>query len=161
MTGRNILNEEALPADLWDYPDPFVVEHQVGEADIDALGHANNVSYLAWLERCAWEHSSAVGFDINSMLELNTAMVVRDVRMQYLLATFVADELVIGDWLVACDGRLRATRRFQIVRLSDRATVMRADIDYVCIDVRRGRPRRMPPEFVAAYPVLGSTLERM
>lgn len=151
MTDRNILAAEI--ADLWDCSDPYVVQHRVCDADTDALGHSNNVGYLAWLERCAWEHSAAVGFDIDRMLELNRAMVVRDVRLHYLLATFVEDELFIGDWVVACDGRLRATRRFQIVRASDRVTVMRADIDYVCIDVRKGRPARMPPEFIAAYPV--------
>lgn len=164
MTDRKFLGEapeSPLNPELWDYPEPYVVTHRVTTADTDALGHSNNVCYLAWLERCAWEHSAAVGFDIEQMLAINRAMVVRDVRMQYLQATFVADELYIGDWIAACDGRLRATRRFQIIRAGDGVSVMRADIDYVCIDVRRGRPARMPAEFVAAYPVLASTAEQM
>ncbi len=138
---------------LWDHPEPFVVEHRVTEADTDALGHTNNVCYLAWLERCAWEHSAAVGFNVEQMLAINRAMVVRTVQMQYLRATFVDDDLYIGDWISACDGRLRATRRFQIIRAGDKATVLRADIDFVCIDVRSGRPSRMPAEFVTAYSV--------
>jgi len=139
--------------ELWDHPEPFVVEHKVTEADTDALGHSNNVCYLAWLERCAWEHSAAVGFDIQQMLDINRAMVVRNVQMQYLLATFAGDQLLIGDWIAACDGRLRATRRFQIIRAQDQTTVLRADIDFVCVNVSSGRPARMPAEFVAAYPV--------
>ena len=147
----------------WDYPEPFVVTHTVGADDIDELGHTNNVCYLAWLERCAWAHSAAVGFDVQQMLGLNRAMVVRDVRMQYLLATFAGDELVVADWLSANDGRLRATRTFQIIRVGggseapvgadSAATIMRAEIDYVCIDIKRGRPARMPAEFIAAYSV--------
>ena len=140
-----------LNRELWDLPEPFVVQHQVSDADIDALGHTNNVCYLAWLERCAWAHSAAVGFAVDQMLAINRAMVVRDVRMQYLLATFKGDRLHIGDWISASDGRLRATRQFQIVRAQDRATVLRAEIDYVCIDISRGRPARMPPAFIHAY----------
>lgn len=148
---------DSMPATLeacWDHPDPFVIRHVVDGEDIDALGHTNNVCYLAWLERCAWAHSAAVGFAVDQMLAVNRAMVVRDVSMQYLLATFAGDELYIGDWISACDGRLRARRSFQILRAHDQMTVLRADIDFVCIDVQRGRPTRMPPEFVAAYKVL-------
>jgi len=146
---------------IWDFPEPFIISHTVAADDIDELGHTNNVCYLAWLERCAWAHSAAVGFDVQQMLGFNRAMVVRDVRMQYLLATFAGDELFIGDWLSASDGRLRATRTFQILRAgggpanNDKtATILRAEIDYVCIDIKRGRPARMPAEFVAAYSVL-------
>lgn len=141
----------------WDFPDPFVIHHTVGPADIDELGHANNVCYLAWLERCAWAHSAAVGFDVQQMLALNRAMVVRNVRMQYLQATFEGDELLIGDWLSSSDGRLRATRTFQILRPGPRPTVMRAEVDFVCVDVEQGRPARMPPEFVAAYTATPNT----
>lgn len=152
MTGQPV-------SEHWDYPEPFVIRHVVTAGDIDELGHTNNVCYLAWLERCAWAHSAAVGFNVQQMLAVNRAMVVRDVRMQYLLATFEGDELYIGDWLSASDGRLRATRTFQILRTGTGAdsspqpdaTVMRAEVDFVCIDVERGRPARMPPEFVTAY----------
>ena len=151
MTDNKIL--PGVPDELWDHPDPFVVQHTVSAEDTDALGHSNNVCYLAWLERCAWEHSAAVGFNTQQMLDIDRAMVVRNVQMQYLLATFAGDELYVGDWISACDGRLRATRRFQIVRAQDQATVLRADIDFVCITVSTGRPTRMPAEFVAAYRV--------
>ena len=142
----------------WDMPNPFVVKIRVTTADLDELGHSNNVCYLRWLERCAWEHSAAVGFDVAAMLKIDYAMVVRDVRMQFLLATFAGDTLHVADWLSRCDARLRATRHFQVVRASDQVTVMRAEIDYVCIKISTGRPRRMPPEFVAAYATPASSL---
>lgn len=142
----------------WDFPEPFVITHTVSPEDIDELGHTNNVCYLVWLERCAWAHSAAVGFDVQQMLALNRAMVVRDVRMQYLQATFEGDLLFIGDWVSSSDGRLRATRTFQIVRANTddkQVTVLRAEIDFVCIDIERGRPARMPAEFIGAYTPLG------
>jgi acyl-CoA thioester hydrolase len=87
------------------------------------------------------------------MLATGCAMAVRDVRMQYLKATFAGDQLWVGDWLTHNDGRLRATRQFQILREADKACVMRAEIDYICIDVASGRPRRMPEVFIEAYRV--------
>ena len=64
------------------------------------------------------------------------------------------DNLLVGDWLIKNDQRLRATRAFQILRLHDQACVMRAEIDYICINVASGRPQRMPKGFVDAYAVM-------
>jgi len=80
-------------------------------------------------------------------------MAVRDVRMSYLRATFEGDQLWVADWLTHNDGRLRATRSFQILRPADEACVMRAEIDYICINVSSGRPQRMPEGFLRAYAV--------
>jgi acyl-CoA thioester hydrolase len=135
----------------WDLPDPFVVDVVVAPEQIDLLGHTNNVHYLGWLQDCAWAHSDARGVDGDLMSSLGIAMAVRETRMTYLGATFAGDRLWIGDWVTACDGRLRARRSFQIIRDADRATVMRAVIDYVCITIDRGRPTRMPTAFARAY----------
>ena len=135
----------------WDHPEPFVIDHTVARDEVDGPGHVNNVNYLQWLEDCAWAHSTARGFDVAAMRRLGAAMVVRESRLQYLQATFEGDLLLIGDWLSHCDGRLRATRTFQIVRPADAATIMRAQIDYVCIDIASGRPKRMPDAFAQAF----------
>ena len=135
----------------WDRVDPFVVSAVVAPEQIDALGHTNNVHYLGWLQDCAWAHSIARGVDADLMVALGMAMAVRETRMTYTGATYAGDRLWIGDWITACDGRLRAQRSFQIIRASDRATVMRAVIDYVCIAIASGRPARMPAAFVSAY----------
>lgn len=142
------------PAELaavWDHPNPFTLPITVTAAHIDELGHTNNVHYLEWLHQCAWAHSAAAGYSPRDMLATGCAMAVREVRMSYLSATFAGDQLWVGDWLTHNDGRLRATRTFQILRSRDQACVMRAEIDYICINVASGRPQRMPPGFVEAY----------
>lgn len=140
------------PSDLpWERPDPFAIEVVVDPAQIDALGHTNNVHYLAWLQDCAWAHSVARGVDVDQMVRLDRAMAVRQTTMTYLGPTFAGDRLWVGDWITACDGRLRAQRTFQILREADRSTVLRAVIDYVCIAIESGRPSRMPEPFVRAY----------
>lgn len=135
----------------WDLADPYIVETVVAPEQIDVLGHTNNVHYLAWLQDCAWAHSCARGVDADAMVELGCAMAVRETRMTYLGATFAGERLLIGDWITACDGRLRAQRTFQIIRPADLSTVLRASIDYVCITIASGRPTRMPEAFVRAY----------
>ena len=67
----------------------------------------------------------------------------------------------MGVWMVANDGRLRAVRRFQVVRPDDDATLFRAEIEYACIDLATGRPRRMPEEFRRAYAVLPAVAEAL
>jgi acyl-CoA thioester hydrolase len=143
--------------DAWDHPDPFVLRVRVQPEHIDELGHTKNVHYLSWLDECAWRHSAAAGFDPEQMVSTGYAMAVRETQMMYLAATFLGDELYVGDWITANDGRLRATRSFQVLRLADKACVMRAKIDYVCIKVASGRPSRMPPAFVESYPALEPT----
>jgi acyl-CoA thioester hydrolase len=47
--------------------------------------------------------------------------------------------------------RLRAHRRFQLRRRGDGETLMRAEVEYVCLELSSGRPTRSPPEFRDRY----------
>ena len=145
----------------WDLPEPFVFDLRVEEADVDRLGHTNNAVYLAWCEACAWAHADAVGLGFEAWQRLDRAMAVRRSELEYLGPSFAGEALQVANWLVQVDGRLRATRRFQIVRPQDGRTLLRGDIDYVCIDISSGRPRRMPPEFVKVYIVRDAVRARL
>ena len=68
-----------------------------------------------------------------------------------MLPSFEGDALVLGTWLTSGDGKLAMERRFQLRRASDGQTLMRGRWELVCIDISGGRPKRMPPEFIAAY----------
>lgn len=151
MKAEDLTPTLQLPDQHWDRPDPFVIQLSVKPKHIDALGHTNNVHYLAWLQTCAWQHSTARGFNEQQMVALDRAMVVRETNMQYLAATFVDDTLLIGDWITSTDRRLRATREFQILRAPCGTCIMRARIDYICMRISTGRPTRMPAEYLAAY----------
>ena len=142
---------------LWDLDQPFVVEINVDDQSVDRLGHANNTVYLKWCERVAWEHAEDAGAGWDEWQRLDRAMAVRAVRLEYLAPALVGDQLLAANWIATCDGRLRATRKFQIVRPVDERTLLRGEIDYVCIEISSGRPRRFPPEFAKAYAVLESS----
>jgi acyl-CoA thioester hydrolase len=141
-------------AAAFDLPSAFTVEATAEPDELDHYGHVNNAVYLRWLERCAWAHSASVGLPPEVCAgELRRGMAVRRSEVDYLRAAYAGDRLTVGTWVVAVS-RLRAVRRFQIVRESDGATLVRADLDYVCINLDTGTPSRMPPAFVDGYRVL-------
>jgi acyl-CoA thioester hydrolase len=137
----------------WDHQVPFVIELTALPQDVDSYGHVNNAVYLKWLERCAWAHSAAVGLPEARCLELKRGMAVRKVRLDYLAPAYAGDIVQVGNWIAANDGRLRATRHFQVIAPARDVTLLRGEIDYVCLNLDNGRPVRMPPEFVARYAV--------
>ena len=120
-------------------------------AHIDGLNHTNNAVYVQWCERIAWAHSEALGLGLDDYRRLDRAMTIRRGEYDYLLPTVPGDELVLATWLAASDGKLTMQRRFQLVRVSDEATVLRGRWELVCIEISSGRPRRMPPEFCRVY----------
>ena len=137
----------------WDHPGVFCIPVTVTEDDIDSYGHVNNAVYIRWLTACAWAHSAAVGLPEAACLELRRGMAVRSIRVDLLAAAYLGDGLLVGDWVSAIDGRLRATRTYQIVNPASGTTLLRGHIDYVCINLDNGRPVRMPPVFLECYTV--------
>jgi acyl-CoA thioester hydrolase len=135
----------------WDHPQPFTLTVSPQPEDIDGLNHTNNAVYVRWCEKVAWAHSEALGLAIADYRRLDCAMAIRRGEYEYLLPTAQGDELTLGTWLVASDGRLTMRRAFQLVRQRDQATVLRGHWDLVCIVLSSGRPRRMPVEFLRAY----------
>ena len=144
---------EDLP---WELPDPFVRERTVEKDDVDRLGHANNANYLRWCEEVGWEHTAAMGCDFERWVEMGRAMAMYKAELRFSAPCFAGDRIATGVWMVANDERLRATRRFQIIRPSDARVLFRADVVYATIDLKSGRARRMPDEFKRAYAVLPS-----
>jgi acyl-CoA thioester hydrolase len=128
--------------------------HRVAAEEIDEYEHVNNTVYLQWLDRIAWAHSAELGLPLDHCLALRRGMAVRHTRVDYLDAALVDESLLIATWLVACDGRLRCTRRFEIVREADGKRVLDAEIEYFCLNLDSGKPTRFPQEFTARYTVL-------
>lgn len=127
------------------------IELDVQASDIDAYGHVNNAVYLTWLDRAAWSHSAALGVPLAACVEMRRGMAALRTEIDYERAAFAGDRVSVSTWIVACDGRLRCTRRFELRRLGDDSVLARAQTVYVCLNLETGRATRMPPRFVAAY----------
>ena len=135
----------------WDYPQPYTLAVSPSAADIDGLDHTNNAVYVRWCEQAGWAHSEALGLGLADYRRLDRAMAIRRSEYDYLLPTAAGDALLLGTWLVATDGKLNMERRFQLLRASDGACVLRGRWELVCIEISSGRARRMPPEFCDVY----------
>lgn len=139
-----------MAAIAWDFPQPHILPVQVQARHIDIMQHTNNVVYLQWLEQVAWDHSRQLGLDEAAYQRLGHGMVARRHELDYVQATHLGEDLLLGTWLLFCD-RLSTHRAYQFVRVQDGQTVFRGRTHWVCVDIKEGRLRRMPAEFQAAY----------
>lgn len=135
---------------VWDFPDPHIMRVTVDAAHIDVMQHTNNVVYLQWLEAVAWDHSRHLGLAEADYARLGYGMVARRHELDYLQPTFLGEEILLGTWIIYND-RLSTRRAYQFVHESDGETVFRGRTHWVCVDIKEGRVRRMPPEFQVAY----------
>ena len=135
----------------WDYPNPYTIAIKVFPEEIDQLGHANNRVYLNWIMKAAYAHSENLGLSVDDYLKIGVAMVAKRHELNYIAATFVNDELIIGTWIATNDNRFNSKRKYQIIRLDDNKTILRAETDWVSMNTKNGKPQRMPEEFIQCY----------
>lgn len=128
----------------WLMPEPFTMNIRVSADDVDRLGHANNVIYFQWMEEISWAHIESVGLTWTLQEQLGRAMAIVRTAIDYKAAALAEDELILGSWLEAFDGRLRSSRRFQLVRPHDGRTLIEAESRHVCIDTATQKPARIP-----------------
>lgn len=139
--------------ELAEFPDAFGMRFTVTEADLDGFSHVNNAVYLRWLDTVVWEHTRAVGLCESTCRQLNRGMAVARHEIDYIASAYAGDEVAVFNWICSNDGKLRAARIFQIVRLIDQKTILRAKTHYICTNLTNGRPARMPQAFIESYAV--------
>lgn len=143
-----------LPADLYDLPHPHLHARTVRADEIDEYQHVNNTYYVRWLDEAAWSHSAELGLPVEACVALDRGMAVVRTVVVYQRPALLGDEVVVATWLLPGSSRMRVRRRFQVIRPSDQQTLVRAEVDYVCIELSSGRPARWPPAFHASYAIL-------
>jgi|GEM_PF-945299 len=135
----------------WDYPNPHVIEHLATADEADGYGHINNSVYLSWLDQCVWDHCNAVEMPPTVCRELNRGFAAIRHEIDYLSSAYPGNAVAIANWVTENDGRLRAERRFQIIRINDGKTLLRARSDYICTNLTTGKPARMPDIFKSCF----------
>jgi len=145
--------DEALTLDKinWDRANPCMLSLDVKSEHTDRLGHTNNVTYLHWMETVSWQHVEQINMGWEVQDREGKAMAIVRTEVDYLQASHVGEKLVMGTWITESDGRLCSARAFQLARLSDGETIMRAQSRYACIQLKTGKPSRMPACFVESH----------
>jgi acyl-CoA thioester hydrolase len=130
-------------------PERFELAIKVQEADIDQLGHVNNVVYLKWVQDAAVAHWRAV-----ATREQQAALVWVVIRheIDYANAARLGDDVVAQTW-VGVASRRTFERHTEIRRVRDQKLLARARTLWCPIDVGTGKPARVDAEVRARFSV--------
>lgn len=127
---------------------------------IDALGHVNNLEYLRWMQDAATSHSAAQGWPLERYIETGMSWFVRSHFIEYVSPAFQGDTLTVHTWVKGMGSR-SSPRRYLFRRERDRKTIARAETLWVFVDMRTGRPRRIPQDLQDAFAVIPTDEEAL
>ncbi len=136
---------------IWDFDTPFTQHFVVEESQIDSLRHTSNITYVEWCLEIAWAHSQALGLGAKEYHALDRAMALTLAEYQYLQSTRLGESLTAGTWITNWERPTKLERRVQIINANKRTTIVRAKLQFTCIEISTGKPKRPPPEFIRCY----------
>ena len=131
-------------------PRIFKLDLTVAEEATDEFGHVNNQRYIAWMQDVATAHSAANGWPMERYLGIGAAWVVRSHFIEYLRPAFAGDRIEIFTWAASLALR-EVSRRYLFRRAGDRPVLARAETKWVYVDIKSGRPKRIPEELLASF----------
>lgn len=135
------------------YPSVFSFTITVSQDAIDAYGHVNNVIYLQWMQDAAQRHPESISDYVQPD---DTGWYVRETRIEYLQPGFLGDEIEARTWISELK-RVRAVRKYEFIRKSDGKTLVRGETQWVFVELSTGRPRPIPAEIIAVFPILADS----
>lgn len=119
----------------------------VEAADIDGLGHVNNIVYLRWVQEAAIAHWQAKA---SAESQAAVAWVAVRHEIDYKAAAFLGDEILIRTWVGTASG-LTFERHTEMLRASDGKLLSRARTLWCPISIQTGKPQRVTAELRAQF----------
>ena len=113
--------------------------------ELDPYDHVNHTNYLAYFEAARVEFLEEVGWGLQKMKEQGWQIVVVELRARFMAAARLNDVLTV-ETEVGDIGRATSTWHQRLTR--DGEPIATLEVTAAFTD-RSGRPRRIPPEFVA------------
>jgi acyl-CoA thioester hydrolase len=118
-------------------------------ADIDELGHVNNVVYLRWVREVATAHWLMVA---NDEEKAALGWVVARHEIDYRAPSFVGERLLVETRIGGSSPR-RFERLTEVTMIGDGVIVARARTLWCPIDRTTGRPKELGPEIRSRWSV--------
>ena len=155
----------------------FMLAIEVGDDDIDMLGHASNIAYLRWVQDVAVAHSATVGLDMEGYSQLGAVFVVRRHEIDYLRPVVRGETLELRTWIDSASAA-KCQRATEIVRVgvgadgtspaspergrNQEVIVARAMTTWGYVELATGRPTRIPDSVRVAFsqPTMGELSAR-
>ena len=121
----------------------------VAPADIDVLGHVNNIVYLRWVQDIAIAHWTTAASAVDQ--ERIFWVVVRH-EIDYKQSARLGDGIVARTW-VGSATRIKFERHTELLRASDGVLLAKARTLWCPMDRATGKPTSVSPEVRAAFSV--------
>ncbi len=128
----------------------FTYSFSVQQSDIDFNGHVHNVTYLSWMIEAATKHSESVGAGHEVCLRYGGIWVAKSHHIEYKKPAFENDALQMKTW-VEDIGKILSIRRYEISRIEDGAIVCEGVTEWVFVDSKTMRPKKIPNEIRHAF----------
>jgi acyl-CoA thioester hydrolase len=130
---------------------------EVGEGDIDMLGHASNIAFLRWIQDSAILHSTAMGLDFEAYRRLGAFFVVRRHEVDYLRPALRGESLLMRTWIDSA-AAAKCERVTEVIRSLDGVSttaggdlVAKARTTWGFVEATTGRPTRIPDDIRVAF----------
>ena len=127
----------------------FSIPIRVYIEDTDAGGVVFYANYLRFCERARTELIRSLGFAKVIQLDAGINYVVHSLNLQYRKPAVLDDELDVTA-RVREFGRTYLVFEQEVWRRETRELLVNAEVKVACVDAQSLKPRRLPPELVAA-----------
>jgi len=127
----------------------FEITIAVEPADIDEMGHVNNVTYVRWVQDAAVAHWTAIAPAADR--EKLWWVVVRH-EIDYKRAAFLGDRIIARTW-VGSATRITFERHTELLRESDRKVLAKARTLWCPIDAATRKPTEVSAEVRASFSI--------
>ena len=126
---------------------PFAHPITITQADIDHLGHVNNVVYLRWVQETAVAHwEAAAPADVQQKYH----WIVLRHEIDYRAQALPGDEIIAYTWVNEYSGA-KSDRYVKICLRETGKVLAEAKTTWCLIDAQTKRPLRITPEIAAAF----------
>ena len=139
---------------------PFLVkEIPVDASMLDYNGHVNNIVFVKWMQDVAVEHATRAGCTSEIYQRLGVSWVARSHHIDYLNSALPDDVVIVTTWIAGAR-KVSCRRKYVFTRKSDVMDVLaKAETEWVFVDHSTGRPRKILPEIIDCFTLLGENPE--
>jgi acyl-CoA thioester hydrolase len=124
----------------------------VRDRDVDALGHVNNAVWVGFVVELAEAHARSLGLGHAAVRAMGMFWIVRRHEIDYLAPALAGEEIREETWVEELRGA-RSLRASRFTRVSDGTELVRARTQWAFVASDTMRPRRVPAEIAARFPL--------
>ena len=119
----------------------------VQEADIDLMGHVNNIVYLSWVQEVATAHWRSLA---SQEEQQSILWVVSRHEIDYKRPALLGDEVLLRTWVGSVEG-LTFERHTQVHRAADNQLLAVARTLWIPVGAATRRPQRLSAHLKAQF----------